>query len=302
MSSVYTSFLKKAAMINGKKIIFFCVWVLLVLAPCFCKSSQAFSQGNLIEKGKQLFNTKCVICHTLGGGKKVGPDLQGVTQIRPKSWLESFISNPGSMFNANEPVATGLLNEYKIKMPNLALSADDVNAVIAFLESQKVTTSAPPEPLATMKLQAAAPSGNPETGNELFFGRIAFKNNGPPCMACHSVTGIHILGGGSLGPDLTRVYAVYGSGIVSVLTDIPFPTMRPLFENHPLTTGEKNDIEAFFEKNSTLQPKNYMSRIVVTAIAGFIVLMIITLLMGRNRLVTVRKALVERAHQGDKQK
>ncbi len=275
---------------------------MLVLALCFCKPSQAFSQSALIEKGNQIYNTRCAPCHTIGGGKKVGPDLQGVTQIRPKSWLESFISNPGSMFNANEPVAAGLLKEYKIKMPNLALSTDDVNAVIAFLETQKVTTSALPEPLATTKPLAEAPSGNPETGNELFFGRIAFKNNGPPCMACHSVTGIHILGGGSLGPDLTRVYGVYGTGIVSVLTDIPFPTMRPLFENHPLTTGEKKDIEAFFEKKSTLQPKNYMSRIVVTAITGFIVLMIITMLIGRNRLVTVRKALVERTHQGGKQK
>src|SRR5262249_10341806 len=31
-------------------------------------------------KGKMAFESKCVLCHSMGGGKKIGPDLQGVTK------------------------------------------------------------------------------------------------------------------------------------------------------------------------------------------------------------------------------
>ena len=37
--------------------------------------------------GEQAFKTKCAACHTIGGGKLVGPDLKEVTTRRDDAWL-----------------------------------------------------------------------------------------------------------------------------------------------------------------------------------------------------------------------
>ena len=51
-----------------------------------------------------------------------------------------------------------------------------------------------------------AGSGNDEAGKKLFTGETSFANGGPACMSCHNA-GVGTLGGGSLGPDLTKVWA-----------------------------------------------------------------------------------------------
>jgi mono/diheme cytochrome c family protein len=271
--------------------------ILFFLMSCFIMSSQAFSQTNLIEKGKQLFNTKCVMCHTLGGGKKVGPDLRGVTADHPKTWLFSFISDPDKMFNANDPMATGLLKEYKMKMPNLGLSAEDVNAVISYLETQAGATpeaKAAPSPPATQAPSSTTDAGR---GEGYFSGRIAFKNSGPACMACHSAADIKFWGGGTLGPDLTSIYTQLGDGIVSLLVAVPFPTMKPIFDSHPLSEDEARDLVAFLKGTASRQPENNTALIVASSFFTFVILMAIILVLWRNRLTSVRKAMVERAEQ-----
>ncbi len=89
---------------------FFCSLLALLY---FVLPPTAFATTTDIEKGKEIFNAKCTPCHTIGGGRKVGPDLRGVTADHPKTWLFSFISDPDKMFSANDPMATGLLKEYK---------------------------------------------------------------------------------------------------------------------------------------------------------------------------------------------
>ncbi|MBI4607901.1 MAG: cytochrome c [Candidatus Rokubacteria bacterium] len=37
-------------------------------------------------EGQAIFQEKCVSCHTIGGGRLVGPDLQGVTARRDREW------------------------------------------------------------------------------------------------------------------------------------------------------------------------------------------------------------------------
>lgn len=43
-------------------------------------------------EGQALFQEKCVACHTIGQGDRVGPDLAGVTARRSHAWLEAWIS------------------------------------------------------------------------------------------------------------------------------------------------------------------------------------------------------------------
>jgi len=44
------------------------------------------------DDGQQLFQV-CSACHTIGKGKLIGPDLQGVTDRLDRDWLKSFILN-----------------------------------------------------------------------------------------------------------------------------------------------------------------------------------------------------------------
>ena len=174
----------------------------------------ANAAGTDADAGKQIFQEKCVACHTIGKGPLVGPDLKGVTARRPREWLEQWIAAPDVMLAKKDPVATELLHQFHdVPMANMGLSTSDVTGVIAFLETAEAQPSTP----ATAGQAAGAPAvqGNPQIGKELFTGVTRFANGGPPCMACHSVGGIGALGGGNLGPDLTGV-ASRSSGAVTL--------------------------------------------------------------------------------------
>ena len=154
----------------------------------------ANAAGSDADAGKQIFQEKCVACHTIGKGTLVGPDLKGVTTRRPREWLEQWIAAPDAMLAKKDPVAIELLHQFHdVPMANMGLSSSDVTAVLAYLETAEAQPSAP----ATGGQAASAPvQGNPQSGKELFTGVTRFANGGPPCMACHSVGGIGALGGG----------------------------------------------------------------------------------------------------------
>ncbi len=116
-------------------------------------------------------------------------------------------------------------------------------------------------------------------------------------MACHSAASIQFWGGGTLGPDLTGVYAQLGDGIVSVLVTVSFPTMKPIFDSHPLSEDEARDLAAFLKGISSQHSENYTIRIIASSFFVFVILMVTILFIWRNRLKSVRKAMVERAER-----
>jgi len=248
-------------------------------------------QGSL-DKGKMIFETKCSPCHTIGGGKRVGPDLKGVTEQRSRDWLVQFISNPEKMFQAGDPIAKDLLSKFRgIKMPDLGLSPQEVSDVLSYVGPQQPASGA-----STAREEVAAAAGNLQGGKGLFIGAIPFRNGGPPCISCHDVSGIPFPGGGTLGPDLTVAYSKFGAATMnSVLASLPFPTMTPIFGNHPLTQQEQADLEAFFEKPSTQPLTNSTPIIMLSEIGGFFVLMVLVWRIWPRRLHTVRRSLIEQA-------
>lgn len=127
-------------------------WVLLFLGVgivLFIPLFLFMPQVEAVEEGKTLFEQKCVACHTIGGGKKVGPDLKGVTERRDISWLKGFIQSPSSYFKKNDVTATQLLKEFSIPMPDLGLQENQVDAVISYLKNSGLeaggTASKPPQ-------------------------------------------------------------------------------------------------------------------------------------------------------------
>jgi len=87
------------------------------------------------DEGQQLFQTRCTACHTIGGGVRVGPDLKGVTERRDLAWLRRFILGPDQMLKEGDPIARAMLQEFGIPMPNLGLTAPQVEAIIAYLQT-----------------------------------------------------------------------------------------------------------------------------------------------------------------------
>ncbi|MFN4182412.1 MAG: c-type cytochrome [bacterium] len=114
---------------NGKAK--FCIGVFVILGGILLRKTTDAEE--LQEKGARIFQDYCTACHTIGGGKLVGPDLQGVTERRTLEWLRGFIQSPSSYLEKQDEIATALFQEYGIAMPDLGLSAEDVEAVLAFL-------------------------------------------------------------------------------------------------------------------------------------------------------------------------
>lgn len=237
--------------VSGALLVAGVAFVLLILLAGSPVRVAAAPLGQDAGAGEQTFKTKCVSCHTIGGGKLVGPDLKGVTTQRDSAWLKQFIAAPDKVIASGDPIATQLLAEYNnIQMPNLGLSAREVDDLLAYLTAQDGPAGAEGAPGTTQPAPAPppAPVGDAVHGAQLFTGGARLQAGGTPCIACHSVEGTAFLGGGALGPDLTQVYTRYGGdpGLSAALAGLPFPTMQSIFNSRPLTPVEQADLLAFF--------------------------------------------------------
>ncbi len=98
-----------------------------------------------VDTAEYLFQSRCALCHTIGKGDRVGPDLLNVTERRNRSWLARYVAAPDRVLAAGDPIARKLFAKYPtVRMPNLSLSAEDVDALLPYLEQQSraVTKSA----------------------------------------------------------------------------------------------------------------------------------------------------------------
>jgi nitrite reductase (NO-forming) len=68
-------------------------------------------------KGKLSFESKCLACHSIAGGDKLGPDLHGVTKRRDMAWLTRWLKDPEAMLKS-DATAKAMLDKYKVPMPN----------------------------------------------------------------------------------------------------------------------------------------------------------------------------------------
>lgn len=241
--------------------------------------------------GETIFTAKCVACHTIGGGKLVGPDLAGVTTRRDKAWLARWIKEPDKMLAEGDPTAAQLLTEYnQVPMPNLALTDSEVAALVAYLES----LDAGALPVATQP-PAQVLAGDVERGKALFLGATRLENGGPACMVCHSVAGIGALGGGALGADLTQVFDRYGgeAGLNAFLGSPATVTMNAVWANQPMTAQERADLTAFFGSTAVaVRPASTLWTLAALAGLVTIVLAAVAGVLWRNRLKGVRKPMV----------
>ncbi len=77
---------------------------------------------------------QCKACHTIGGGRLVGPDLAGITEKREEAWLIKFIQNSTEVIESGDPIAVKVFEEYnKIPMPPHNLSDEEVKGILKYI-------------------------------------------------------------------------------------------------------------------------------------------------------------------------
>ncbi len=150
----------------------------------------SFFQLNLFGQNEQdakNFN-QCKACHTIGGGRLVGPDLKGITKKMPEEWLIKFIKNSQAMVKAGDPAAVKVFNEYnKIPMPSHNLTDAQIKGILLYIKNDG---------------KISQPAVNKTSSNTL--GSLTEIKKGAKlfneCKACHTI------GRGRLvGPDLKGV-------------------------------------------------------------------------------------------------
>jgi len=267
--------------------------VLLVIMGIMLSATTILAQAAPSRQGtgdgEKLFKAKCAACHVIGK-KALGPDLKGVTDRRDNAWLKAWIKSPKAVLAAGDPIATGLLKEFKLQMSELNLSDAEIDSVIAYLATTGTAPVATPAP---------ALQGNADNGRALFTAKQRLTNGGPACIACHSVTGIGALGGGALGPDLTDAYTrLGGDALVDWLASPPPPTMGPLWSSTPMTDQERADLVAFLKEVSGIQerPASALGMLAILSGGGGILLIVIAHLLWQRRLAGVRGPMVANAN------
>jgi mono/diheme cytochrome c family protein len=271
-------------------------------APTAAPIEEAVAEPASPENGKNIFEKTCSACHTIGQGAGVGPDLKGVTSRRDITWLLRWIQEPDKMRAEGDSIATRLLEEHQgFPMPNYALSENDARDLLGYIAAESGEKAPIPPPDTTSKstippVTTPASDGDAAIGRAYFIGGKRFRNGGPACISCHGNADIPSLGGGSLGPDLTKVHLRMGGdiGLKSVIQSTPFPTMQGIFSKKPVTEEEATHLIAYFAQTKDLTEKELNFKIVGISFGGFLFMYILFHLIWRNRLTGVRKPLVGR--------
>jgi len=108
---------------------------ILILAALFSLSFNLFADVD----GEKIFKQNCTACHTIGGGRLVGPDLSGVTEKREDKWLKSWITNSQDLIASGDADAIAIFEEYnKTAMTPFDFSDEELTAVLAYIANPPV--------------------------------------------------------------------------------------------------------------------------------------------------------------------
>lgn len=208
------------------------------------------------DEAATYFRQNCMSCHTIGGGRLVGPDLKDVSKRADRDWLLRFMVNPKSFLDSGDPIALKLKEEARgAVMPNI--SGIDAVRAAALLDLIDAESKLPKSQFIGLNLtdQPFTPL-DVENGRRIFQGTTHLANGGAACLSCHSVDDLRALGGGRLGPDLTKVFERMNGrkNLASWLMAPATPTMRPLFANNAITNDEIVSLVAYLESAARRPP------------------------------------------------
>ena len=257
----------------------------------------AFPPASRGQETAAFFKQNCYSCHTIGGGRLVGPDLKEVTHRKERDWLMRFMLNPQAMMDRGDPYAKQILEEARgVVMPQVAgLTRDRANLLLDLIEAESA--------LDKSQFEGVKFNDRPftpvdvELGRRLFTGTVKLKNGGPPCISCHTVRGLSLLGGGRLGVDLTKVSERIGGRkpLSAWLVSPATTTMQPVFKNQALDADEILPLVAYFEDAATqvgdddsVAPLTFF----LIGMGGMVLMLGLFDVLWKNRFRAVRRPLI----------
>lgn len=264
--------------------------------------------GNLANAQQDaggFFKQNCTSCHTIGGGRLTGPDLKDVTTRKDRAWLVQFLQSPKSMIDSGDPYAVKLQQEARgVVMPNIAgMNQQQAQALLDMIAAE---SKLPRSQFAGMQI-----SDRPLTAQDIAKGRLVFlgeqqlSGGGPACISCHTVKGLTMLGGGRLGPDLTRVYErLQGrKGLAAWLSSPASPTMSPVFKDHAIQPDEILSLVALFEdsaKKGGQDDTTSLLNFFLLGLGGMVLGLISLDTLWKTRFRGVRRSMVHKDDRGER--
>ena len=258
----------------------------------------AIPQVVLAQDSATYFQTNCASCHTIGGGPLVGPDLQNLEQRKDHDWMLKFLANPQAVIDSGDAYAKKMLSESNgvVMPPMTGLDHEQAEALLDWIAAQ--SKSKGEHPAAAAPAEPVFTSADAALGKELMLGTRSLANAGPPCISCHAFHGAPMLGGGTLGPDLTHEFTRLGGGRAATawLGSPPTPTMKADYATHALKPEEAHALAAYLESISKEQGEGGAARaekiFLLIGLGGCLIALAAMDAIWKKRFSAVRRPLV----------
>lgn len=233
--------------------------MLLVSLLAFLLFSLSSFNSNAQDQGKQLFEKNCQVCHKIGGGKLVGPELLGISQLREREWLVKFIRNSKELIDSGDKLAIQVYEENN-KIPMQAftnLSDAEINSIIDYIDNWQ------PVQKKEFTVDVNKKDGFTETeirrGERMFYGLIPFENGGTAsCISCHYAKNTDSLNWNPSAHDLAVAFVEKnGMNIYESMSEPSSQVMEKAHKEYNLTGEEIYNISAFLSEFSQKETKQF---------------------------------------------
>jgi mono/diheme cytochrome c family protein len=103
------------------------------------------AQAQDVKDGEAIFKGRCSSCH-LVQGKRIGPELKGISERREEAWLLKWIKNAPSMIAAGDPIGLELDAQYPASTMTAFpdLTEDNIKNILAYVKAEEEKLAAGP--------------------------------------------------------------------------------------------------------------------------------------------------------------
>jgi cytochrome c551/c552 len=107
-------------------------FILTGLAGIICICSFA-------QNGDELFRNNCAVCHTVGNGILVGPDLKGIDKKYSEAHLLKWVKSSQSVIKSGDTAAKAIYKQFNnITMPDQLLSDIEIKSIIVYIKTESI--------------------------------------------------------------------------------------------------------------------------------------------------------------------